>query len=311
MIGEVTYGLRIEGRGPEPSDRINARMQLVTPRYLETMRVGQKAGRTFTALDRRSAPRVMIINESLARAAWPNESPIGKRVACCEGTDAAPAWKEVVGVVADTRTRGLASVAPAEFYLPMEQAPARAFDSNARSITLVARAATGRPETLTSSVRAAVRAVDPTVPLYDVATMASRVSASTALTRFNRLLLSCLGLAGLALAAIGIYGVIAYLVSQRAREISVRMAMGARPRDVVFLVAKQGLGAVVAGVALGGIGAFAQGHAIEAMLFGVSGRDPWTFAIVAAILLLIAVGAGAAPAWRAARIDPAKALAEP
>ncbi len=310
MIGEVSYGLRIEGREPTPANRINARMQLVTPRYLETMRVPLKSGRTFTDLDQRSAPRVMIVNESLARSAWPGESPIGKRVACCEGSDGAPAWKEVVGVVADTRARGLASSGPAEFYLPMDQAPHRAFDSNARSITLVARAVSGNPETLTSSIRAAVSAIDPTVPLYDVATMASRVSASTAVTRFNRLLLTCLGLVGLALAAIGIYGVIAYLVSQRTREISVRMALGALPGDVVRLVLKQGLGAVAAGVVLGGIGAFAQGQAIESLLFGISGRDPWTFSIVAGVLLLFALGASLGPAWRAARIDPAKALAE-
>lgn len=310
MIGEVSYGLRIEGREPTPANRINARMQLVTPRYLETMRVPLRSGRTFTDLDQRSAPRVMIVNESLARAAWPNESPIGKRVACCEGTDAEPAWKEIVGVVQDTRARGLASNGPAEFYLPMDQAPRRAFDANARSVTLVARAASGNPGPLTSSVRAAVSAVDPTVPLYDVATMASRVSASTAVTRFNRLLLSCLGLAGLVLAAIGIYGVIAYLVSQRTREISVRMALGALPRDVVLLVAKQGVSPVAAGVVLGGVGAFAQGRALEALLFGVSGRDPSTFAIVAGVLLLFALGASIGPAWRAARIDPAKALSE-
>ena len=311
MIGEVTYGLRIEGREPTPANRINARMQLVTPRYLETMRVPLRSGRTFTDLDQRSAPRVMIVNETLARSAWPGESPIGKRVACCEGSDAEPAWKEVVGVVKDTRARGLASSGPAEFYLPMDQAPRRAFDANARSITLVARAASGNPEALTSSVRGAVSAVDPTVPLYDIATMASRVSASTAVTRFNRLLLSCLGLVGLALAVIGIYGVIAYLVSQRTREISVRMALGARPGDVVRLVLRQGLGAVVAGVIIGGVGAFAQGQAIESLLFGVSGRDPWTFAIVALVLLLCALGASIGPAWRACRLEPAKALAEP
>jgi predicted lysophospholipase L1 biosynthesis ABC-type transport system permease subunit len=252
----------------------------------------------------------MIVNESLARTAWPNENPIGKRVACCEGTDAEPAWKEIVGVVADTRARGLASNGPAEFYLPMDQAPRRAFDANSRSITLVARAASGRPETLTPLVREAVRSVDPTVPLYDIATMASRVSASTAVTRFNRLLLSCLGLVGLALAAIGIYGVIAYLVSQRTREISVRMALGARSGDVVRLVVGQGFRAVSAGVILGGIGVFAQGRALEALLFGVSGRDPATFVIGAGILLAFALGASVGPAWRAARINPAKALAE-
>ena len=160
-------------------------------------------------------------------------------------------------------------------------------------------------------MREAVRLVDPALPLYDVATMESRVAASTALTRFNRLLLSCLGLVGLALAAIGIYGVIAYLVAQRSREIGVRMALGARPGDVVRLVLRQGLGPVMLGVVLGGVGAFGQARAIEALLFGVSGRDPMTFASVSGLLLLCALGASALPALRAARIDPAKTLAEP
>lgn len=311
LIGDVNYGLRIEGREPTARERINARMQLVTPGYLETMGVPLRLGRTFLDTDRRDATRVMIVSETLARLAWPDRSPIGMRIACCEGSDAEPAWKEIVGVVADTRARGLTAPSLAEFYLPMDQAPRRAFDANGRSITLVARAVEGNPARLTAVIRDAVHRVDPTVPLYDVATMIERVQASTAVTRFNRLLLSCLGLAGLALVVIGIYGVIAYVVSQRTREISVRMALGAQPRDVLLMVLRQGLGPVGLGVGLGALGALAQARAIESVLFGVSGRDPWTLLGVAVVLSGFALLAGVAPARRASRIDPNRALAEP
>jgi len=311
LIGDVDYGLRIEDREPSPGNRINARMQLVTPGYLETMRVPVRAGRTFTSADRRGSPRVMVVSETLAHRAWPDGQAIGKRIACCEGTNDDPAWKEIVGVVADTKARGLAAPDLAEFYLPMDQAPSRAFEANGGSITLVGRPAGIRVESLTPLMREAVRSVDPALPLYDVATMAARVSASTAVTRFNRLLLSSLGALGLVLAGIGIYGVITYLTGQRTKELSVRVALGARPGDVVRLVLKQGLGSVAAGLALGAAGAFVQSRAIESILFGVSGRDLWTLSAVAGILLTIAFAASAVPAWRASRIDPTKALAEP
>jgi predicted permease len=311
MIGDVDYGLRIEGREPVPSNRINARMQLVTPGYLETMRVPLRKGRSFQSTDRRGVARVMIVNETLARLAWPGESALGRRVSCCEGGPDTPVWKEVVGVVADTRARGLLTDGFPEFYLPMDQAPARSFEANGGSITLVARPSGLKVEALAPLMREAVRGVDPGLPLYDVGTMESRVAASTAMTRFNRLLLTSLGIVGLTLAAVSIYGVIAYLAAQRSREIGVRMALGARPRDVVRLVLRQGLGAVSLGLAIGVVGALAQGRAIESVLFGVSGRDPATLFAVCVLLALAALAASVVPALRASRIDPAKTLAEP
>lgn len=311
LIGDVDYGLRIEGREPIPQNRINARMQLVTPRYLETMRVPLRAGRTFSTADRRDTARVMIVSETLARLAWPGESAIGKRIACCEGRPDAPVWKEVIGVVADTKARGLAASGFAEFYLPMDQAPSRSFEANGGSITLVARPSAMKAEALTPMMRDAVRQVDPGLPLYDIATMESRVAASTALMRFNRLLLSCLGLVGLALAAVGIYGVIAYLAGQRSREIGIRMALGALPRDVVRLVLGQAFGPVGPGLAVGAAGTFAQGRALESLLYGVSARDPGTLIATAGVLLLFALGASALPALRACRIEPSKTLSEP
>jgi putative ABC transport system permease protein len=311
LIGDVSYGLRIEGREDTPQNRLDSRMQLVTPRYLETLRVNLRLGRAFMETDRRGGARVMIVSETLARLGWPGQSPIGKRVACCESENGEPVWKEVVGVVEDTKARGIAAAGLPEFYLPMDQAPRRAFEANGGSITLVLRATNGSPEGLTAIVRSVVKSVDPGVPLYDVATMASRVSASTALTRFNRLLLSCLGLVGLALSGIGIYGVIAYLVSQRTREIGLRLAIGAVPADVARLMMRQGAGAIGAGLVLGGLGVWAQGRAIESVLFGVSGRDPATFLGTLGVLLLVALAASLVPAWRASRIEPTRALSEP
>lgn len=311
LIGDVDYGLQVEGREPIPQNRINARMQLVTPGYLETMRIPIHTGRSFTEADRRDAVRVMIVSDTLARLAWPGENPVGKRIACCEGRPDHAVWKEVVGVVADTKARGLGTPGFAEFYLPIAQAPSRSFEANGGSITLVARPSGLKAEALTPQMREAVRAVDAGLPLYDVATMESRVSASTAVTRFNRFLLSCLGVLGLALSVIGIYGVVAYLAGQKSREIGVRIALGARPGDVVGLVLRQGLGAVGAGVAIGAGGAFAQSRALDSMLYGVSGRDPMMFLAVAGVLLLFALVASVLPALRASRIDPAKTLAEP
>lgn len=309
LIGEVSYGLLPEGRPPEPRYRINSRLQLVTPGYLELMRVPLRQGRLLEAADRRDGPRVMLVNETLARTAFPGESPIGKRIACCEGDDQNPAWKQIVGVVADTRARGLDKSGFAEFYLPMEQAPARAFDAIGRSVTVLARPRDGAPESLVGALRESVRALDPALPLYDVATMASRLRRSTAPMRFNSILLATLAGVGLLLSAVGLYGVIAYLVSQRTREIGVRIALGALPRHVVALVLKQALGALLAGLGVGMLGCLAQARAFESVVFEVSARDPFTLAAVVALLLAVGLLASALPARRAAALDPTRALA--
>lgn len=310
LIGDVTYGLLPEGWPNEPKSRINSRLQLVTPGYLDMMRIPLRQGRSLTSDDRGGQTRVAIVNETLARRAWPGQNPIGKRFACCEGSDAEPSWKEVVGVVADTRARGLGAADATELYIPIDQSPARGFDAIGRSVTLLARSKDGRPETLVSAIRAAVRDEDPSLPLYDVALMTTRLRSSTAAAGFNAMLLGTLSGVGLLLAAVGLYGVIAYLVSLRTREIGVRMALGARPRDVMALVMGQGLRSVLLGLGLGTFGCFAQAQAFERLLFGISGRDPATFAVVAALLVAIALVASALPARRAARIEPIAALAE-
>jgi predicted permease len=309
--GGSSNGLNIEGRGLDLKDVIDASRHVVTPGYFETMRIAMRRGRPFSADDRRGAPLVMIVNETLARAAWPGEDPIGKRVACCgSGPNGGPNWKTVVGVAADVRTRGPALEVRPEFYLPLDQIPEPAWDWMQRTMTLVVRAGDLPAESLTPALRQAVREVDPTLAIFNVFTMQERLRNATAQARFNTLLLTALGAVGLVLAAIGMYGVIAYFVAQRTREIGVRMALGATRRDVVALVLRQGLAAVVGGVALGVPAALVAGHALGTMLVGVSAGDPLTLASVVAVLTLVALIAGGLPARRAVRIEPTEALAD-
>ena len=177
-------------------------------------------------------------------------------------------------------------------------------------MTLVARTPDVAPESLTSALRRAVREVDPTVPVFNVATMSTRIHSSTAQARFNTQLLTALGAVGLALAAVGIYGVIAYFVAQRTREIGVRMALGATGRDVVALVLRQALATVVVGVAIGIPAAVLAGRALGTMLFDVGSADPLTLTSVVAVLLFVAFVASSLPARRAVKVHPTEALAE-
>jgi predicted permease len=308
LIGDVSYGLLPEGRSDEPQSRIDTRIQLVTPGYAEAMRLRVLEGRTIRDSDRRGAPRVLVVSDALARAAWPAQSAVGKRVACCEAIDGGPSWKEVVGVVAATRSRGPADDGATEAYLPMAQAPQRGFDATDRSVTILVRPQAGAPEALVGQVRAAVRAEDPALPLYDVATMRERLERTLAPARFTASLLGALGAVGLFLAAIGLYGVIAYLLGQRTQEIGVRLALGATRRDVVRLGLREGLWSAGAGVALGAVGCLLQAPLLERLLFGVAGRDGWTLVSVSAALLVVGLAASAIPARRASRIEPRTAL---
>ena len=306
----TTNGLIPEGRSPDAKSAINTDLQIVSPGYFDAMRIPLRAGRTLTADDRRDAPRVMVIGEELARVAFPGQDAVGRRIACCEaGVDGSPPWKVVVGVVGNVSTSGPGAPPTPQFYLPLDQVPAEAWDWTSRTLALVVRGGPD-PAALAPVVREAVRSVDPSVPVYDVQTMAERRRETTAQERFGAVLLSALGALGLVLAAVGIYGVIAYFVSQRTREIAVRLAMGAQTRDVVALVFRQGLRPALLGMALGVAGALAAGRALRAMLFGVGVADPVTLVAVAALLFVVAGLASVLPARRAARVDPARALAE-
>jgi predicted permease len=306
--GGSSNGLLPAGK-PFSSDAVTqSALNIVTLDYFRTMRIPLKRGRLFTGDDRRGAPLVMVVNESAARGLFPGEDPIGKQVGCCEGGPDNPRYKTIIGVVGDTRSSGPAEDAEPEFFLPIEQSPDIAWRWIQNSMTLVARSRTGDAGALINIARGAVRALDPTVPLFQVRTMEQRMQTALAQARFNTLLMLLLGSIGLVLAAIGVYGVIAYFVAQRQQEIGIRMALGAKGPDVVRMVVRQGMQPVVLGIALGLAAALAASRLLTAYVHGVTTTDPLTFAAVVALLGTVALVATALPARRAVRIDPTRVL---
>ncbi|HYC32821.1 MAG TPA: ADOP family duplicated permease, partial [Gemmatimonadales bacterium] len=301
-------GLVPEGRPLDIGSAIQTDMRLVTPGYFAAMGVHLRGGRTFTARDAAGAPLVMVVNERFAREAWPGQDPIGKRVACCEAApDGGPNWKTVIGVVAEVRARGVEREAPPEFYLPITQAPAAAWRWVDRSMTLVARTS-GDPMTLAAALRGAAQSVDRSLPVYDIATMDDRRAATLATSRFSTVLLTAFGGIALLLASIGVYGIISYGVTQRAREIGIRLALGADGGRVLRLVVGQAAVLAGAGLALGLAGAVLLSRLLGGLLFRVSPTDPPTLAAGSATLALVALAAAVLPARRAAKLDPVRAL---
>jgi putative ABC transport system permease protein len=301
-------GLVPEGRPLDISSSINSLMRLVTPGYFATMGIELVRGRTFTATDRRGAPLVMVINETLAREAFPGQDAVGKRIACCEpGPDGSPNWKEIVGVVKDVYANGLDQTPEPEFYLPMVQAPVAAWSWTDRTMTVAVRART-EAIPLMAPLRRAIAEVDPGLPLYNLGTMQGRLTESLAQSRFSTTLLTVFGAIALILAAIGVYGVISYGVTQRSQEIGIRMALGARRADVLGMVVRHGALLAGIGLAVGLAGALILSRLLSSLLFQVSPTDPPTFAVGMVVLSAVAVLAAALPARRAARTDPMVAL---
>jgi predicted permease len=282
---------------------------MITPGYFQAMRIPIVKGRGITADDRRGALKVMVISEALANAAFPGQDPIGKRISCCEaGPDGkSPDYKTVVGVAGDVRSRGLGEAPAPEFYLPIEQVPAAAWDWIQRTAYVVVRTPLD-PQSMANPVRTVVREIAPNVPLFQISTMTQRIGESMATARFNTLLLTLLGLIGLVLAAVGIYGVIAYFVTRRTQEIGIRMALGATRGHVIALVFRQAARPLALGLVAGVIMSTLLTRILSRQLFGVTAFDPLTFAIVVATLIVVAVLASVIPARRAASVDPTKAL---
>jgi len=306
VSGAGSNGLLAEGR--PMGDFILSESHFVTPGFFAVVNNPLRAGRTFTEADTRQAPLVMIINETLARTAFGTEDPIGKRIACCEGSPGQPNWKTVVGVVADVKSRGPAEPSRPEFYLPLMQIPDAAWTWTGRSLAILTRG--DDVAAMTAAIRASVKAVDSSLPVFAIRTVDEGLNRIMAQARFNTLLMSLLAATGLVLAALGIYSVIAWLVAQRTREIGVRMALGASKRDVVRMMSLHGLKPVVIGLTVGFIGAIGATRLLQNQLFEVEPRDPITLIATAALLLVVAAAAAALPAWRATAIDPSTALRE-
>jgi putative ABC transport system permease protein len=307
-LGSASNGLLPEGVPFDRANLIQSRLRIITPGYFETMRIPIVKGRNFDAGDRRGALKVMMVSAALAARAWPGQDPIGKRIGCCEpGPNNGQDYKVVVGVAGDMRSAGPATPPGPEFYLPLEQTPNDAWTWTQRTMYIVVRTE-GDPSSLINPLRAVLHRVDPDVPLFDVRQMNQRVATILATAKFNTLLMSLLGVIGLLLAASGIYGVIAYFVSQRTQEIGVRMALGATPSSVIRLVVGHALKPVAAGTALGLISAYFATALIATQLFNVTRADPLTVAAVVATLIGVALVASVMPARRAAAVDPTRAL---
>ena len=279
----------------------DASFRSITPGYFATMKTPLLRGREFNAADGGGAPLVVVVNASLARALFGTANPIGQRLVHCAGSnDASPTQREIVGVIADVRANGLAQDAPDEVYYPEAQ-------TSERTMTVVLRGST--PVTaLLPALRRTIAAIDPQLPLAGVSTMTEIMRDETASSRFTTSLLVILGASGLLLAAIGIYGVIAYFVGQRTRELGIRMALGASTGQVRGMVVQQGLALAVGGVAVGEIAALLASRVLDSMVYGVSVRDPVTFVAVGLLLMVIAALASFLPARRATRIDPTQAF---
>jgi putative ABC transport system permease protein len=297
-------GLRVEGRTFGEGESPQVHYRIVTPGYLETMRIPLRAGRVIGEHDGVGAPQVVVINQALARRLWPGESPLGKRVACCTGDDVV--WREIVGVVGDVHHWGPRVEPAPEMYLPFRQAPAETWDWFDRSMTLVVRA--DRPESQAAAMRGVVRSVDPTLPISDLRTMREVVARTRATTRFNTLLLTALALTGLALALVGIYGVISFFVSQRTQEIGIRLALGATTGDVLRMVVREGLVIGSVGLCIGLAVALLATRVLRALLFEVTSTDPLTLAASTLLMLGAAVLASWIPARSAARVEPIVSL---
>jgi predicted permease len=236
-----------------------------------------------------------VVDEFMAQELWPNQDPLGQRISFGD-LASKPDWATVVGVVGRIKQYTLDSDSRIALYLPQSQ-------HTGRAMNVVVRSAND-PVALTSAVKNQIHELDRDLPMYRVLTMEQRVAESLARRRFSTLLLGLFAGFALALAAIGIYGVMAYLVSQGTREIGIRMALGASQRGILRLVVKQGLALASCGVGLGLVLAVAFSRLVSSQLFGVQSTDPLTFAAIALLLLMVAVLASYIPARRAARIDP-------
>ncbi len=284
-----------------------AHYRLVTPGYIEAMRIPLRGGRTFTDRDTSDAPLVALVNETLRRQAWGTANPIGSRITFGGGLPPNVKYAEVVGVVGDVRHFGPATPPPAEMYWPVAQidaVPGETLRRMRRGLTIVASAEAGDPLALVAPIRAAVRSIDPAQPIANVRTLTSMLASSLWLSRAAAWLLTLFGAASLAFAVLGVFGAATYAVAQRRRELAVRLALGADPGAVARLVLKSALAAAAVGIIVGLPLAVALARSASALLVGVTPGDPATLASVAAALALTTAAATWIPARRAARIDP-------
>jgi putative ABC transport system permease protein len=281
-----------------PGESIPIDWRLITPGLFQALEIPLIRGRDFNDQDSIDAPHVAIVSKATVRKLWGDDDPLG-RVIRVIGSGR---QFTIVGVVGDVRMNSLDQAPQAAMYFPVGNRLAPVMDVAVRT--------QGRPEDALPAIRGRVHDLDPELPVSTVRTMDQWVSSNAAQPRLNSVLLGVFAFVALLIAAIGIYGVISYSVTQRTREIGVRMALGAPRRDVLRMIVGEGMRMGIAGIAAGLAGAVAVSRALSSMLFGVQARDPLTFASVATILVAIVLAACYLPARRATAIDPVIALRE-
>jgi putative ABC transport system permease protein len=285
----------------DSADSPSAGMRIVTPGYFATLKIPLKSGRLFDEHDDEYGPEVVAINEEAARRYWPGVNPLGQQLHLgVRLAEARSGMKTIVAVVGDVKSSRLDATAAPEVYVPYAQHPVD-------SLTIAVRTA-GNPAGFVPTARADLASLDRNLPLAGIRTMDDVIGRSIAERRFTMLLLATFAVVAVLLAAIGVYGVLAYLVSQRTQEIGVRLAIGATPSNVVGLFVREGAMLMAIGVACGIGGALLVTRALSTLLFGVTTTDPITFATVAGTLTIVALLASYVPARRAARVDPMTAL---
>jgi putative ABC transport system permease protein len=296
LISNETSPFRVEGVEPGTGkDVVYAEQPKVTAGYFGAMGIELLRGRTFSESDVAGGEPVAIVSKRLVDRYWPTGDALDKRIAITDGT-----WRRIVGIVHDVRNDGLEAPAKPTIYIPFGQFP-RA------SISLVVRTEMNSSATITG-LRDAIREVAPTQPLFGIQTMEQVLGESLSLRRFLMLLIGMFAGIALLLGIVGVYGVLAYLVGQRRQEIAVRVALGARRSEIVWLVAWRGMVLGTVGVAIGLAGSVAVSRVLEGTLFGVSALDPLTYVLAPAVLLAIVVAASSLPAWRATGVPVITAL---
>ncbi|HEX5890519.1 MAG TPA: ABC transporter permease [Pyrinomonadaceae bacterium] len=296
---DVELSFQIEGRAPyKPGEEPVADYTVIGSDYFRTMNIAVQRGRVFTNQDTPNTPAVLVVSDAFVKRYFPNEDPIGRRIVF-DGPDRTA--REIVGVVADIKRNGLDVAAEPELYLSHLQEPERRLNVMIRTDALDA-------SQLAEAARAEVKNFDPNQVIWRTQTLEDLLGTSVAPRRFNMLLLGIFASVALVLAAVGLYSVMSYSVSWRTREIGIRMALGAKRADVLRLVIRQGMTMALIGLALGLISAFAASRVIAGLVYGVSPKDPLTFAGVSIVLLAVALLACLLPARRATRVNPIVAL---
>ncbi|MFZ0315119.1 MAG: ABC transporter permease [Candidatus Korobacteraceae bacterium] len=299
LVGGSQGSFRVEGRpNPQPGEESYAEFSSLTPGALEALGVRLLAGRFFNWRDDATAPRVCIIDDNLAEQYWPGENPIGKRLAT--EVPVSPTWWTVVGVVHHLATDGADKQQLVEIFIPYSQDPARRG-------RLIVRVREGRALPL-SGITQAIHSLDPDVPLYDVRSLSDLLQESVAERRMIVVLLSVFAAIAVVLAALGVYGVMTYMVTGRTREIGVRLALGAKRRDILWLILAQVIPVIVVGAVLGILACLALGQSLSTLLFQVSATDPWTIASGVTLLIVVALAACGIPLRKAIAIDPVRVL---